>query len=92
MLDPDVVLRHRPALPRGAPGELRGAEEVARNALRFAALAPLARPVLVNGQPGFYVAPEGRLFAVGAFTVANGRITEIDIVADPEKLARIDLG
>jgi RNA polymerase sigma-70 factor (ECF subfamily) len=92
VLDPDVVLRTDHALPRGTPGEIRGAEAVASNALRFAALAPLARPALVNGQPGFYVAPEGRLFAVGAFTVVGGRITEIDIVADPEKLARIDLG
>lgn len=92
VLDPEVVLRTDHALPRGAPGEIRGAEAVASNALRFAGLAPLARPALVNGQPGFYVAPEGRLFAVGAFTVARGRITEIDIVADPEKLARIDLG
>jgi RNA polymerase sigma factor (sigma-70 family) len=91
VLDPDVVLRTDYAMPRGAPGEIRGAEAVARNALRFAALAPLARPALVNGEPGFYVAPEGRLFAVGAFTVAGGRITEIDIVADPEKLSRIAL-
>jgi RNA polymerase sigma-70 factor, ECF subfamily len=69
-----------------------GAREVAGNALRFAALAPLAKPALVNGVPGFYVAPEGKLFAVGSFTVTGGRITEINIVADPEKLARIDLG
>jgi len=92
VLDPDVVLRTDYALPRGTPGELRGARAVASNALRFAALAPLAQPALVNGVPGFFVAPQGRLFAVGAFTVAGGRITEIDIVADPEKLARIDIG
>jgi RNA polymerase sigma-70 factor, ECF subfamily len=92
VLDPDVVLRTDHALPRGAPGELHGAQEVANNAMRFAALAPLAKPVLVNGLPGFYVAPQGNLFAIGTFTVANGLITEIDIVADPEKLARIELG
>jgi RNA polymerase sigma-70 factor, ECF subfamily len=92
VLDPDVVLRTDYALPRGAPGELRGAETVARNALRFAALAPLAQPVLVNGEPGFLVAPHGRPFAVGVLTVSGGRITEINIVNDPEKLARIDLG
>jgi RNA polymerase sigma factor (sigma-70 family) len=91
VLDPDVVLRTDHALPRGAPGELHGAQEVASNAMRFAALAPLARPVLVNGVPGFYVAPEGKLFAIGTFTVSDGKITEIDIVADPEKLARIEL-
>jgi RNA polymerase sigma-70 factor, ECF subfamily len=92
VLDPDVVLRTDHALPRGAPGELHGAQVVASNAMRFAALAPLAKPALVNGIPGFYVAPEGRLFAVGSFVVAGGRITEIDIVADPDKLARIEVG
>jgi RNA polymerase sigma-70 factor, ECF subfamily len=92
VLDPDVVLRTDWARPRGAPGEVHGAEAVARQAFRFAALAPLAQPALVNGQHGFFVAPEGKLFAVAAFTVSGGRITEIDIVADPEKLARIDLG
>jgi RNA polymerase sigma factor (sigma-70 family) len=84
--------RVRGARPRGAPGEIRGPRTVASQALRFAHLAPLAQPALVNGAPGFLVAPRGRLFAVGAFTVANGRITEIDIVADPDKLSRIDLG
>jgi RNA polymerase sigma factor (sigma-70 family) len=92
VLDPDVVLRTDRALPRGAPGEVHGARTVAAQALRFAQLAPLAQPALVNGEPGFVVAPQGRLYAIIAFTVAGGRITEIDIVADPEKLARIDLG
>jgi RNA polymerase sigma factor (sigma-70 family) len=92
VLDPDVVLRTDRALPRGAPGEVHGAETVARRAFRFAQLAPLAQPALVNGVPGFVVAPEGRLFAVLAFTVIGGRITEIDVVADPDKLSRIDLG
>jgi RNA polymerase sigma-70 factor, ECF subfamily len=92
VLDPDVVLRTDHALPRGAPGELHGAHVVASNAMRFAALAPLAKPALVNGIPGFYVAPAGKLFAVGSFVVAGGRITEIDIVADPDKLARIEVG
>jgi RNA polymerase sigma factor (sigma-70 family) len=92
VLDPDVVLRTDRALPRGAPGEVYGAETVASRALRFAQLAPLAQPALVNGVPGFVVAPQGRLFAVMGFTVVGGRITEIDVVADPDKLSRIDLG
>ena len=92
VLDPEVVLRTDRALPRGAPGEVHGAETVARQAFRFAGLAPLAQPALVNGLPGFVVSPQGQLFAVAAFTVAGGRIVEIDIVADPDKLARIDLG
>ncbi len=92
VLDPDVVLRTDRAQPRGAPGEVYGAETVARRAFRFAHLAPLAQPALVNGVPGLVVAPQGRLFAVLAFTVVGGRIAEIDIVADPDKLTRIDLG
>jgi RNA polymerase sigma-70 factor, ECF subfamily len=92
VLDPDVVLRSDRAMPRGAPTEVYGAEAVARQAHRFVGLAPFARAALVNGLPGFVVAPRGRPFAVMAFTVAGGRITEIDIVADPDKLARLDLG
>jgi RNA polymerase sigma factor (sigma-70 family) len=92
VLDPDVVVRTDYAMPRGTPGEIRGAENVVRQALRFAQLAEFARPALVNGEPGFIVAPQGRLFAVGAFTVVGGRITEMDFIADPEKLARIELG
>jgi RNA polymerase sigma factor (sigma-70 family) len=92
LLDPDVVARTDYALPRGAPGEVRGAESVARQALRFAQLAEFAQPALVNGEPGFVVAPQGRLFAVAAFTVVDGRIVEMDFVNDPEKLARIEIG
>jgi RNA polymerase sigma-70 factor, ECF subfamily len=92
VLDPDVVVRTDYALPRGAPGVIRGAEAVARNALRFAQLAAFAQPALVNGSPGYVVAPQGRLFAVASFTVVGGRIAEMDFVNDPEKLARIELG
>jgi RNA polymerase sigma factor (sigma-70 family) len=91
LLDPDVVVRTDYALPRGAPGEIRGAENVVRQALRFAQLAEFAQPALVNGEPGFLVAPHGRLFAVAAFTVVGGRITEMDFINDPQKLARIEL-
>jgi RNA polymerase sigma-70 factor, ECF subfamily len=92
VLDPEVVLRTDHAPPRGAPGEVRGAKTVAGQALRFAQLGKFAEPALVNGAPGFFVAPKGRLVAVMACIVVGGRITEIDIVADPEKLSRIDLG
>jgi RNA polymerase sigma factor (sigma-70 family) len=91
VLDPDVVLRADHAVPPGAPLVVRGAREVASRALFFRQLAAFAEPVLVNGIPGFVVAPHGRPFAVGAFTVVGGRITEIDIVADPDKLSRLAL-
>ena len=57
----------------------------------FARLARFARPVLVNGAPGFVVAPEGTPISVTGFTVANGRIVEIDLLADTKRLSELDL-
>jgi RNA polymerase sigma-70 factor (ECF subfamily) len=92
VLDPEVVLRaDRGALRPGAPGEVRGARTVAEQALGYARLARFARPALVNGAAGFVVAPGGRPFAVIGFTVARGRIAEIDILADPARLRGLDL-
>jgi RNA polymerase sigma factor (sigma-70 family) len=91
VLDPDVVLRADRAVPPGAPTVLRGARAVASGALRFSQLAPFARSALVNGAAGLVVAPEGRPFAVLAFTVTGGRIVEIEVFADPERLGGLDL-
>ena len=92
VLDPDVLLRaDRGALRPGAPTELRGAREVATGALGFARLAPFARPALVNGAAGLVVSRRGRPFAVAGFTVARGRIAEIDVLADPKRLRELDL-
>ena len=54
-------------------------------------MAQFARPVLVNGALGFLVAPEGQPLAVISMVVRDGRIAEIDILADPERLSRLDL-
>jgi RNA polymerase sigma factor (sigma-70 family) len=92
VLDPEVVLRvDRGALPRGASREVRGAPAVAEQAFRFASLAASARPALVNGAAGFVVAPRGRPVAVAGFTVADGRIVEIDLLADRARLRELDL-
>jgi RNA polymerase sigma factor (sigma-70 family) len=92
VLDPDVVLRvDRGAFPRGASREVHGAGAVAQEVGRFAALAPSARPALVNGAAGFVVQRAGRPFAVAGFTVADGKVVEIDLLADPERLAELDL-
>ena len=91
-LDPDVVLRiDRGALRPGAPAEVRGADAVAERVRTFARLAAYARPVLVNGAAGFVVARRGRPLTVAGFTVTNGRIAEIDLLADPARLRRLDL-
>jgi RNA polymerase sigma factor (sigma-70 family) len=92
VLDPDVVLRADAGPDRpGASREVRGARAVAEQAFSFARLAPAARPALVNGAPGFVVAPRGQPFAVVGFTVAHGKIVEIDILADPVRLRELDL-
>jgi RNA polymerase sigma factor (sigma-70 family) len=92
VLAPDLVLRADAGTsPLGPSRLIRGAEEVAVQAIQFAALARFARPVLVNGAPGFLVAPHGQPFAVIALTIQNDKITEIDILADPDRLNRLDL-
>jgi RNA polymerase sigma factor (sigma-70 family) len=94
VLAPDVVLRADAgagAGPLGTSRLLRGAEEVAAQAIQFAALARFARPVLVNGTPGFLVAPHGQPLALIGLTIANDKISEIDILADPDRLNRLDL-
>jgi RNA polymerase sigma-70 factor (ECF subfamily) len=64
---------------------------VAGQALMFSSLSPYVRPALVNGAAGVVVAPEGRAVSVMGFTVRGGKIVEIDAIADPERLARLDL-
>jgi RNA polymerase sigma-70 factor, ECF subfamily len=92
LLDPDVVLRaDAGALPSGASREMHGAQAVAEGARTFARLARLAQPALVNGAAGFVVAQQGRPVSVAGFTVTGGKIVEIDILADPERLRQIDL-
>ena len=92
VLDPDVVLRaDRAAAPAGAPREIRGAQAVAKGALAFSARARFTQPALVNGKVGLVVAPGGRLFLVLAFTIADERIVEIHVIADAERLRRLDL-
>jgi RNA polymerase sigma factor (sigma-70 family) len=92
VLDPDVVLRiDRGALRPAAVPEIRGADAVARQARRGAGFARFARPALVNGAAGLVPAARGRPLAVAGFTVAGGRIVEIDVLADRERLRELDL-
>jgi RNA polymerase sigma-70 factor (ECF subfamily) len=92
VLDPDVVLRSDGGAARpAASGVVQGAAAVAGRALMFAGLSPFVRAALVNGVAGVVVAPHGRPFSVMAFTVRHGRIVEIDILVDPERLAELDL-
>jgi RNA polymerase sigma factor (sigma-70 family) len=89
VLDPDVV--ERVDIGSGALLEVRGAENVARNARMVSQLGLSARPALVNGAPGWVSLLDGALFAVAALTTRDGRITTMDVIADPSRLARLDL-
>jgi RNA polymerase sigma factor (sigma-70 family) len=92
VLDPGVVVRaDAAASPTGAPIRLRGARTVARQALTFAKRDAPARPILVDGSVGVAVAPHGRLAIVMTFALTGGRITELGIVAEPERLQSLRL-
>ena len=92
VLDPDIVLRaDGGALRPEASVVVRGASSVAERALTFARLSPYVQPALVNGAAGVVVAPEGRPFAVMAFTVTGGQVAAIDVLSDPERLGELDL-
>jgi RNA polymerase sigma factor (sigma-70 family) len=92
VLDPDVVLRVDGGSMAGASMEVRGAEQVARRAQTFSrSLDLLRRPALVNGAPGIVCTLEGKPFSIMAFTVRGGKIAEIDILRDPERLSQLDL-
>jgi RNA polymerase sigma-70 factor (ECF subfamily) len=92
VLDPDVVFRiDRGPKAREASRELRGALAVAKRGVAFSPLATFARPALVNGAAGFVVARHDRLLGVAGFTVAHGKIVEIDLLMDPARLRELDL-
>jgi RNA polymerase sigma-70 factor (ECF subfamily) len=89
LLAPDVVVRADGGTLRPRT-LLQGREAVAQGAMTFARVAELTRPAVVNGAPGAAAFRGGRLVSVAAFTVSGGQITALDIVSDPERLARID--
>ena len=90
VLDPDVVVRADSGV--GIERELRGAAVVARNASAFHRLGLLTRPAIVNGVAGAVaLRDDGSAFSVGAFTVRGGKIVAIDFLADPVRLAGLDL-
>jgi RNA polymerase sigma-70 factor (ECF subfamily) len=91
VLDPDVVVRADFGVTSRATTEVRGAQAVAESASSFSSLARFARPALVNGTAGLVVVRDGAPFAVLGFTVRDGRVVELDVVGDPERLRQLDL-
>jgi RNA polymerase sigma factor (sigma-70 family) len=92
VLHPDVVLRADGGTSRTRPTVvLRGAQNVAGQAVVATRLAPYVRPALINGAAGVVVPVNGKVFSVMGFTVVDGRIAAVDVLYDPERLAALDL-
>jgi RNA polymerase sigma-70 factor (ECF subfamily) len=90
ILDPDVVLR-ADAGATGLSRQVRGAAEVARQAIMFRQDGLNVRRALVNGAAGLVSLRNGEPFSVGAFTISNGKIVECYFLVDPDRVARLDL-
>ncbi|MGW1496749.1 sigma-70 family RNA polymerase sigma factor [Streptomyces sp. NPDC002402] len=92
LLDPDVVLRaDKAVVPTPEPLVILGAHTVAKGAMAATGRARFTGLALVDGAVGLAMAPRGRLFLVLAFTITDGRITEIDVIADPGRLGQLEI-
>jgi RNA polymerase sigma-70 factor (ECF subfamily) len=92
VLDPDVVVRIDEAAARpGAPREIHGARNWAKGAVAYSQMARFVHPMLVNGAVGLVWAPRGRLLRALTFTIKQGRIAEVEIIADSAHLGQLDL-
>jgi hypothetical protein len=90
VLDPDIV--ERVDTGSGTIVEVRGAENVACRAKAASQRDGLVgRPALINGAAGWVSLLDGEVYAIAALTLHNGRITTMDILLDPARLARLDL-
>ena len=92
VLDPDVVIRSEGGEARPyASLVVRGARSVARRAIAYSQPGATLHPVLVNGSAGVVVIVDDELFSIMGFTVTDDKIVAIDVLADPERIGRLDL-
>ena len=92
VLDPEMVLRADGGSVKGMSRFVRGAQKVASQAAMFSKLGLSHHVVLVNGNIGVVARlPDGRLLSVIGFTIAGGKVVEMDILADPDRISRLDL-
>jgi RNA polymerase sigma factor (sigma-70 family) len=92
VLHPDIVLRADGGAAQGLSRIVRGAGEIVSQAAAFSRIGLSSQVVLINGQAGLLSRlPDGRVFSVLGFTVANGQVVEINILADAARLARLDI-
>jgi RNA polymerase sigma-70 factor (ECF subfamily) len=92
VLDPEIVLRADGGAAKGMSRVVRGAQAVVAQAAAFSKLGLSSQVVLVNGNIGVVSRrPNGRVLSVIGFTISGGKVVEMDILADPDRLARLDL-
>ena len=91
VLDPDVVNRVDAVAAPPSGLEIRGARNVARAAASFSARGQFSRLMLIDGKIGIVVAPQGRLMLAMELTFADDKISQMEIVAEPARLARLEL-
>src|SRR5918994_3282460 len=92
VLDPAIVLRADGGAAKGMSRLVRGAQAVVAQAAAFSKLGLSSQGVLVNGNVGVVSRlPDGRLLSVIGFTIAGSKVVEMDILADPDRLSRLDL-
>jgi RNA polymerase sigma-70 factor (ECF subfamily) len=89
VLAPDIVLRAD--FGPGVFQEIHGAEKVGRRAIAYHSMGLDIRFGLVNGGPGGISYRDGKPFALMGITIRGGKIAEMDILSDPERLAQLDL-
>jgi RNA polymerase sigma-70 factor (ECF subfamily) len=88
VLDPNLLVRTD--IP-GAPAEIRGAANWAKGAIAFGRMAQSVRPALINGAVGLIFAPGGRLTRALNFTIAEGKIVQVEVIGDPVRLSKLEL-
>jgi SnoaL-like domain len=92
VLHPDIVLRADGGAVKGMSRLVRGAQAVVAQAKTFSKLGLSNQVVLVNGNIGVVSRlPDGRVLSVIGFTIAGSKVVEMDILADPDRLCRLDL-
>jgi RNA polymerase sigma-70 factor (ECF subfamily) len=92
VLDPEIVLRADGGSLKGMSRLVRGSQAVVAQAATFSKLRLSNQVVLVNGNIGVVARlPDGRVLSVIGFTIAGGKVVEMDILADPDRLSRLDL-
>ncbi|MEP7384639.1 MAG: sigma-70 family RNA polymerase sigma factor [Gemmatimonadota bacterium] len=92
VLDPDFVMRADAVASRsGAPSETRDPEAWARGAIQYGQLLRFVQLALVDGAVGLVVAPRGKLVRVLTFTIADGKVASIEVVAEPDRLRQLSI-